>query len=794
MGRLIALVVALIAAALIAWTVQQPPKPQPASAPAGQFSAGRAFTDIRAFASTPHPIGSAANHAARDYLVGRMAALGLSPQVRPGVGVMQSRWAKGAALGGQVENLVGVLPGRDRAAPAVALMAHYDSVPGSPGSADDAAGVASILEIVRALKTQGPPARDVMVVITDGEEAGLLGAEAFFRADPLARRVGFLINLEARGDAGRVQMFQTGADNGGTIALLRRAAARPQSASLSVFIYEHMPNDTDFSVAKKAGLSGLNFAFTGRQFDYHSPTSTPATMDPGTLQDMGQQVLAATRAAAEAPGLPAKSPNVVYSQLFGDLILAYPPVAGWALLALAAALIAFATVRARRIEAFPRTDILRGAGAGLFAALGAMAVLHFARRATGAGFGFMEQRFLLAQVSRWELALILLALGFLLAAVAEIARGRRQIALLPLAAGLASSLFGGFDPVGLGMGVAAALVAIAAYGRPVSRAGAWAGVLVLGLVVAIAAQALAAPTAFIFAWPLALAALAAALTDMSARRGVAALTILAVAAGIGVGWLGGYAHAAFISLDLVELMAISLVGAAVLVWPLAQPAEGAPPERLVGPALIIIGLAATVAVRVNNPYDARFPQASYLVYQLDQDAGRAWRISGTPDRSAWAEAVLTTGGARITKLRTWMWSKAVDAAPAPVVPAPGPQIALARRPDGRLLLHVAPPPGAREIALGLTPDTPVTMETVEGAPVNMALAPGQMSRLRWDAAPQGFDIVLKPAGPGALVVRYNAKTEGWPAGLPPLPKRPANLMAFGDSDSTYVAGSRRLAW
>lgn len=794
MGRLLALLAALIAAALIAWTVQQPPKPLPAAAPAGQFSAERALTDIRAFASVPHPIGSPANHTARDYVVGRMAALGLSPQVRPGVGVMKSRWAKGAAFGGQVENIVGVLPGRDRAAPALALMAHYDSVPGSPGAADDAAGVSSILEIARILKTHGPPARDVIFVITDGEEAGLLGAEAFFRADPLARRIGFLINLEARGSAGRVQMFQTGSANGETIRLLRQAAVRPQSASLAVFIYEHMPNDTDFTEAKKAGLSGLNFAFAGRQFDYHSPSSTPATMDPGTLQDMGQQALAAARVAANAPALPAKTPSVVYSQVFGDLILAYPPAVGWLILAACALLIGVAAVRGRRIEAFARTDVLRGAGAALFAAVGAMAVLHFARRATGAGFGFLEQRFLLAQVSRWELALILLGVGFLLAAIAEIARGRRQIAFLPLAAGLASSLFGGFDPIGLGLGVVAAILALAAYGRPVSRAGAWTGVLILGFLVATVAQILAAPIAFVFAWPLALAALAAVLTDMSARRGVPALIVLALAAATGLGWLAGYGHAAFISLDLVELMAISLFGAALLGWPLAQPTEGAPPERLAGPALIVLGLALTVAVRVNHPYDARYPQTSYVVYQLDQDAGRAWRISATPDRTAWAEQVLKAGGAPISKFTNWVWPKPVDAAPAPFVQAPGPQLTLAKQADGRLLLHVAPPPGAREIVLGLTPDTPAVVESVQGAPLDMALAPGQLSRLRWDAAPEGVDVVLRPAGPGAMVVRYNAKIEAWPAAAPALPKRPADVMPFGDSDSTYVTGSRRLAW
>src|SRR5437899_5379122 len=181
MGRLLALIGALFAAALIAWAGERTPAPAPANAPATAFSANRAMADIAGMASIPHPVGSAANHAARDYLVGRMAALGLDPQVRPGAGLELPKQAPNRLLGGFVENIVGVLPGRDRSLPAVALMAHYDSVPGSTGASDDAAGVASALEVVRAIKARGVPARDVVVLITDGEEAGLLGADAFFR-------------------------------------------------------------------------------------------------------------------------------------------------------------------------------------------------------------------------------------------------------------------------------------------------------------------------------------------------------------------------------------------------------------------------------------------------------------------------------------------------------------------------------------------------------------------------------------------------------------------------------------
>ena len=794
MGRLLALIGALIAAGLIAWAGEGAPAPAPANAPATAFSADRAMADIAGMAPVPHPVGSAANHAARDYLVDRMTVLGLDPQVRPGAGVELPKGSANRLLGGFVENIVGVLPGRDRSLPAVALMAHYDSVPGSTGASDDAAGVASALEVVRAIKARGVPARDVVVLITDGEEAGLLGADAFFRRDPMAKHVGFVFNMEARGSAGRVQMFETADDNGGAVRLMAGTARRPVASSLTGFIYKRMPNDTDLTVARRAGAAGLNYAFIGRQFDYHSPSSIPATQDPGTLQDMGDQVLPTAAAAAFSPVLPARTPDLVYSQTPGGLMLAYPPMVGWLILAAAAGLIAWAVARARRQEAFPWLDLARGAGAALFAMVTSAAVVHLARKATGAATGFLEQRVLLAQAPRWEAALFLLGLGVLLLSAAELARGRRKVALLPLAAGLASCAFGGLDKVALAEGVIGALLALAAYGRPVSRPGGWAGVLLLGLILGCVAQALAPPAAFVVAWPLAWAALAAAATAAAARRGTGAILVLALFAAVGLSLAASFAHLSFLSLDVPELLVLPVIMAALVVWPLAQTEEGAPPARLLGPALIVAGLAVTAAVRFSHPYDARHPQASLVAYLIDQDARKAWRISTTPERPAWSDAVLRADGGKIGKLTTAMRGRPADAAPAPFLDMPGPDLAFSKQADGQLKLHVTPPPGARVVDLKLRPDTAATVTAFGGVPVRLPMKPGGETRLTWAAAQPGFDVIIRPGGPGKLQVDYQAVVERWPPGAIPLPKRPPDVMAFDLSDSTFLTGIRRLAW
>src|SRR5690606_41022972 len=117
-----------------------------------------AMADVRELAQRPHPVGSADHARVRGYLQGRMTALGLDTTVQTGpISRGSARYLR--RMGGSPEaanftasNLVGVLPGRDPALPAVALMAHYDTVPMSAGAADDSAGVAAILETVRAIR------------------------------------------------------------------------------------------------------------------------------------------------------------------------------------------------------------------------------------------------------------------------------------------------------------------------------------------------------------------------------------------------------------------------------------------------------------------------------------------------------------------------------------------------------------------------------------------------------------------------------------------------------------------
>jgi hypothetical protein len=804
MTRIIWLIAGLAGAFLLAWQGSETSPPLPATAPPAEFSAERALVDIRQIAARPHPIASPANALVRDYLMARMTALGLQPQIQEADALSHSDRYPEWLAGARVQNLIGVLPGADRSLPALILMAHYDSVAGSPGAADDATGVAAALEVIRAVKVRGTPVRDIIVLFTDGEEFALSGAEAFFARHPLAARTGLIINMEARGGGGRANMFETGADNGDLINAFKASANRPISSALAVFLYEKMPNDTDFSIPKAKGMTGLNFAFIGRQFDYHSPTSTVANLDKGSVQSMGDQVLAATGDLAFAAKLPGKAPSAVYSQTFGDHVLSYPPMFGWLVWALAGALLLIAGWRARRAgEVVGWRDGLRGAGGGLLVLTGAALLMHVARRATGAGFGFMEQRPLLAQWHLWETSLILLALApVLLVALAQNATVRRRWAWvsLLLAIGAISSLFGGFDPVALGLGVVSALLVALTLGQPVNRSGAWAGLLLLGLVIAGLLQVFLPQVAFLVAWPLTLAAVGAAASRWGADHRLWPLQALIVAV-VGA-WLGVYFHLTAQGLDFPALLGLFSLLAAFALWPLA-PEEG--DNRSQGiVALMVASLPLLVAVFVtrvimpgSGPWTERFPEAVDLFHVTDTHAGKAWLAS--TQESAWSDTALRQGDSdsrRIAKASLPPFAdRPIQIAQAALVPVDAPTLTSRTAPDGRVEIILTRPSGARTARINIKLNAAVDDVRVQGQPAKGWLSkPGVWNRLRWVGPGEPVVLSFKPSKPGAAEVDYASILEAWPQQAAPIPQTTATTMLWGQGGSTVVTGKTIVRW
>ena len=80
-------------------------------------------------------------------------------------------------------NIVGELPGTDKADEVVMIGAHFDSWHTGTGATDNAAGSAVMMEAMRILKTSGVKLRrTVRIGLWGGEEQGLLGSKEYIKA------------------------------------------------------------------------------------------------------------------------------------------------------------------------------------------------------------------------------------------------------------------------------------------------------------------------------------------------------------------------------------------------------------------------------------------------------------------------------------------------------------------------------------------------------------------------------------------------------------------------------------
>jgi hypothetical protein len=622
--RLFWLVGSLALALLIGVLSLQVPAPAGTDAPATEFSAERAMADVRELAQRPHPVGSADHARVRDVLQRRMTGLGLQTSIQTGpISRGSARYLR--RMGGDPEvanftatNLIGVLPGRDPALPAVALMAHYDTVPMSAGAADDSAGVAAILETVRALRARGPADRTLVVLFTDAEEIGLDGARIFWGGHPLRDRIGAVINLEARGGGGRAMMFETGRGNAETIALFSRAGVRADGGvtanSLAGFVYERMPNGTDFTIPKERGVQGLNLAFIGRPDQYHG-RSTPEALDRGAVQHIGSQALESADALLRAEALPARTANTVYADLFGRMIVSHPAAAGWGLLALALGLLGAAAWRARARAGLTLADVGRGAVDGLWFVAAGLVLTQAVRTLAGPMSGRADSAeayyTLLARLPWMEAGAALTVLALVMAVLGGRTRPDRRVTALALAVAAAVALvLGGFgNPVVIG----ASLIAIGLSLAPGLAArtvwGGWTGLIALALVIGAAAQALAPEAAFLFLWPGLLAAATAALSaflDPGLTR-AKALAPVAVAATVGVGWLVGLSHPVFlgVGMDLPGVLVLLGLLGLMLVRPLSPERGAVRPWLMAALAVLILGAIVSGSARVAEPMPAQ---------------------------------------------------------------------------------------------------------------------------------------------------------------------------------------------
>ncbi len=258
----------------------------------------------------PHPMGSEASERVAARLVDTLHELGYLPQ-------LDSRFVcSPMAMCGRPQNVMARLAGTSSAS-AILVTAHYDSTPATPGAYDNALGVAVVLELARILSAS-KPAHDIIFLFDDGEEVGLLGAEAFSR-HPWWSNVRVVVNVDGMGGPTALRL------HGGRDTFLLEAVRKTKQPYLSSF----SPAFERFSVGYNdarvyapyvpvVGVEGY------REYSrYHNPLDRAHDVAPGAILSRGAETLRLVQGLANSP-LDAAPSTATYFDLFGRVLIFWP--------------------------------------------------------------------------------------------------------------------------------------------------------------------------------------------------------------------------------------------------------------------------------------------------------------------------------------------------------------------------------------------------------------------------------------------------------------------------------------
>ncbi len=316
----------ILIVAIASWRYHGTPI-RPKSAPEDQFSARRALVILEDLVGDgiTHPSGSEQNAVVRQRVIDHLKKYGYDVAQQKRTAVTRS----GEKI--PLVNLFTRYHGKNHGTPSqrlIAVVSHYDSRAPAPGAGDDGAGVAASLEVARMLKQMPQLNHDILFLITDGEELGLLGAREFVdKKKLLTSQIDVVINLEARGTAGPSLMFETHPDNSVSVQQFSAASPKPFCGSLFYEIYKKLPNDTDFTVFKQEDIPGFNFAFIGDVENYHAESDTIQNLDLNSLQHHGDNLLSLLLELDKAdqfqPG-PNETKFRVYFDVMGWFVIDWP--------------------------------------------------------------------------------------------------------------------------------------------------------------------------------------------------------------------------------------------------------------------------------------------------------------------------------------------------------------------------------------------------------------------------------------------------------------------------------------
>jgi hypothetical protein len=595
-----AVALALLIGSVVA-AFRSAPDDVPMNVAASDFDLGRAIAHLRTIAAESHFIGTAAHDRVRDYI---LTEAGRIPGVRAELQTVEASYRTWHPIAvATVTNVIARLPG-SRAGRSVLVVAHYDSTPTGPGAADDGSAVAAMLEVLRLAASGPAPRNELVFLFTDAEEVGSMGAAGFVaRLSPEERaQIATVLNFDARGNRGPVVMFETSRDNGWLVEQWAAAAPHPVGSSLISTAYALIPNDTDFSVFRDAGLPGLNFAYFDGLEVYHTGRETLEALDLTSVQHQGAQMLGLVRRLASADLEHVEQAPVVYFDVLGHFVVQYGAWLSWLLAAACALGMAWLVARGIRNRQLRPMRCAAALGVAVVTILAAALLA----RATWAAVTWLEPRY--TQIPGqlpWSPGYFA---GVLLLAAAVVLRGSRIFA------------------------------------RRIEPAEAALGALVPWIALAVATPFVLPGTSYFFQWPAlcGLGLLAAILRDDGGRRRwLLPASVLVVVPTLLVVPFVRLLFAAFGMTGIALVVGLWALWLALLAPYLRAALGAAQPwlERLAA----VAGAAALVVAFAGRAFDRAHPTCDSLAYLVDADRGRAFWVSADARLDDWTAATLGAG-------------------------------------------------------------------------------------------------------------------------------------------------------
>ncbi|XP_010493169.1 PREDICTED: endoplasmic reticulum metallopeptidase 1-like isoform X1 [Camelina sativa] len=316
------------------------------------FSEIEAMKHVKALTQFgPHPVSSDALVHALEYVLGEVEKIKETAhwEVDVNVDFFESKFGVNRLVGGSFKGkslvysdishiVLRILPKyeSDAGDNAILVSSHIDTVFTTGGAGDCSSCVAVMLELARSVSQSAHGFKNsIIFLFNTGEEEGLNGAHSFITQHPWSSTIRLAIDLEAMGAGGKSSVFQAG-PSPWAIENFALAAKYPsgQIIGQDLFTSGVIKSATDFQVYKEvAGLSGLDFAFADNTAVYHTKNDKIELIKPGSLQHLGENMLAFLLRVASSSDLPkdktlqdeekANPDSAVYFDVLGKYMIVY---------------------------------------------------------------------------------------------------------------------------------------------------------------------------------------------------------------------------------------------------------------------------------------------------------------------------------------------------------------------------------------------------------------------------------------------------------------------------------------